>query len=112
MTAGLDLSGPLGIDTAAAKALVNLFEDIARNKATISEAIAAGVTTAKALAQYVPAAQQVLTVLEAAQALDAVYEMLPENWRFIKVHHGPLKPIFGGPDMPETIFGHEILKEG
>ncbi len=111
MTKFPDLSGPLAVDTAAAKALVNLFEDIAKHKASISEAIAAGVKTAEAVAQYVPAAAQILTVLEAAQALDAVYEMLPANWQFIKVHHGPLKPVFGGPDMPETIFGHQIIKE-
>ena len=110
MTTLSELNGPLAVDFTAAKALVHLFEDIAKNKASIAEAISTGVTTAQAVAQYIPAAQQVLTVLEAAQIIDAIYESLPSGWQFIKTQHGPLKPVFGGPVIPETVFGHAIEK--
>lgn len=110
MTAIADITGPLAVDFAAAKALVKLFEDIAHNKASISETISTGVTTAKAIAQYVPAATQVLTILEAAQVVDAIYEALPSGWKFIKTTHGHLPPVFGGADEPDMIFGNAIIK--
>jgi hypothetical protein len=103
------LGGSIGTDAQAAQALIKLFEDIARHKASISEAIGAGVSTAEAVAQYAPGAAQTLQALEAAQALDAVYLALPANWRFVKTRHGPLKDVFDGKTPPQTVFGHEII---
>ncbi len=117
MTAGLDklessltsLGGSIATDAQAAQALIKLLEDMARHKASISEAIGAGVSTAKAVAQYVPGATEVLQVLEAAQALDAVYNLLPAGWRFVKVQHGPLKDVFDDKTPEERIFGFQVL---
>ncbi len=99
------VGGTLGADAAAAKALIVFFEDMAAHKASIDEAIAAGLSTAKAVAQYVPIASEAVSVLEAAQVLDAVYRALPANWRFIKTEHGPLKDVFDDKTPPERIFG-------
>ena len=92
----------IGADVAAAQQGVKFVTDLAANKATISEGLAAGLSLDKALAPVLPVAisSDIQLAIALAEALVALYSTLPPDWRLIKVDPG--KPYQGDGVNPNT----------
>jgi hypothetical protein len=85
----------IGADVAAAQSGVKFVQDVAAHKATIQEGLAAGLSLDKALAPVLPVAivDDVELAISLAEALVALYSVLPPKWQAIKVT--PSKPYNG-----------------
>jgi hypothetical protein len=95
-------SSMIGADIAAVQQGVRFIEDLAANKATISEGLNAGLALDKALAPILPGpiAADVELAISLAEALIALYSVLPPNLQAIKVT--PSKPYRGDGVNPYT----------
>ncbi len=87
---------------AAMKDIAALAAHVRAGTATPQEMLAAADAGLKAVALVFPPAAQVEAYVEAAEAIVA----LGFDLGLIQVNHGPLKPVFGGPALPEMVFGH------
>ena len=95
-------AGTIGADVAAAQQGVRFVVDLAANKATIQEGLAAGLALDKALAPVLPGpiAADIQLAISLAEALVALYSTLPADWQVIKVT--PSKPLGKDGINPES----------
>ena len=85
-----------------------LVTDVRAGTAGLPETLTALDATLKAVAIFCPPVAQAEGYVEAAEGVAA----LAVEFGVIKVEHGPLKPIFGGEQLPETVFGNVIASGG
>jgi hypothetical protein len=94
----------IGADIAAVQAAIELINDLAAGRATIAEALSAGLSLDKALAPLLPApiVEDLQLAIGLAEGLTALYQALPPSWRAQNLPNLPLgkdgkNPYSGAP---------------
>jgi hypothetical protein len=107
-TAG-SVEADIAIFSSSVKSIQVLVAAIERGDATTVQTLQALYGLMQDTAIFFPAIAQYEGYVNAAIGVVAAIEFLTGK-PFIEVNHGPVHPVFGGPDGPERIFGFEVQK--